>query len=151
MHTDENVRAGLSPSEARRQALLKLGGLAAVTESYRDRRGLPWLESTLRTSTSACGCSSKHRGFAATALLTLSLGIGATTAIFTMVDHVVVRPLSYPEAHRLYAVHEEPDALPHRPLIPVNAMHFQEWRRSTSRVRRHGAHPGAGSEPDRFR
>jgi predicted permease len=156
MHTDDNVRAGMSPSEARRQAVLKLGGVAAVTESYRDRRGLPWLESTLQDVHFGARMLVKHRGFAATALATLGLGIGATTAIFTMVDQVVVRPLSYPEAHRLYAVHEEPLPSLTVPLIPVNAMHFQEWRRSTSAfdgmalLQAHGGNLTGSGEPERL-
>src|SRR5687767_8804923 len=70
MHADDNVRAGMSPAEARRQALLKLGGITVVTENYRDRRGLPRLESIVQDIQFGLRMLLKHRGFTATALLT---------------------------------------------------------------------------------
>src|SRR5215207_4563813 len=70
-------------------------------------------------------------GFSLVAIATLALGIGANTAIFSVVDHVLLRPLAYRDAERLYAVHEVVPKFAHvAPLIPVNAMHFREWRRS---------------------
>ena len=156
MHTEDNVRAGLPPPEARRQAMLKLGGISSVTESYRDRRGIPSLESLAQDVRFGVRMLLKHRGFTAAALLTLGLGIGATTAIFTMVDHVVVRPLNYPDASRLYAVHEAPVPFLLSPLLPINAMHFQEWRRSTrafdgmALIRAEGLNLTGSGEPERL-
>ncbi|HKW97212.1 MAG TPA: ABC transporter permease [Bryobacteraceae bacterium] len=71
----------------------------------------------------------KSPGFSAIAIATLALGIGANTAIFSVVDGVILRPLSYPEAGRLFVIHEVVPKFSHiAPLIPVNAMHFREWR-----------------------
>ena len=70
-------------------------------------------------------------GFAFVAIATLALGIGANTAIFSVVDHVLLRPLPYRDSDRLYAVHEVVPKFAYvAPLVPVNAMHFREWRRN---------------------
>jgi putative ABC transport system permease protein len=69
----------------------------------------------------------KNPGFAAVAVLTLAFGIGANTAIFSIVDGVVLRQLSYKDASRLVAIHERVRMLPFAPALPVNAMHFRAW------------------------
>jgi hypothetical protein len=75
----------------------------------------------------------KDPGFSAIAIATLALGIGANTAVFSLVDRVVLRPLAYRDADRLYAVHEVVPRFAHiAPLVPVNAMHFREWRKSVT-------------------
>src|SRR5580765_2070315 len=74
----------------------------------------------------------KSPAFTLVAVATLALGIGANTAIFSVVDHVLLRPLAYRDATRLYAVHDVVPRFAHlAPMIPVNAMHFGEWRRNT--------------------
>ena len=73
----------------------------------------------------------KNPGFAVTALLTLALGIGANTAVFSLVDHVVLRPLVYRDAGRLYAIQEVvPKFSAIAPMVPVNALHFNTWRKT---------------------
>ena len=73
----------------------------------------------------------KAPGFAAVAIATLALGIGANTAVFSLVDAAILRPLAYRDAQRLFAIHEVvPKFANIAPLIPVNAMHFLEWRKS---------------------
>ncbi|HYL77418.1 MAG TPA: ABC transporter permease [Bryobacteraceae bacterium] len=73
----------------------------------------------------------KNPGFSAIAIATLALGIGANTAIFSVVDGVILRPLAYPDADRLVSIHEVVPKFSHiAPLLPVNAMHFREWRKS---------------------
>ena len=73
----------------------------------------------------------KDLGFSAIAIATLALGIGANTAVFSVVDSVILRPLAYREADRLFVIHEVVPKFSHiAPLIPVNAMHFLEWRKS---------------------
>src|SRR5688572_31719509 len=68
-------------------------------------------------------------GFATAAILTLALGIGATTAIFSIVDAVILRPMAYDDPDRLYSVHEViPAIAASTPLVPVNARHYEEWR-----------------------
>lgn len=72
----------------------------------------------------------KNPGFAIVAIVTLALGIGANTAIFSLVDHVILQPLAYPDAGRLYAIQEAvPTFAGAPPIVPVNAMHFLEWRK----------------------
>src|SRR5438876_9028287 len=84
LQTAENLRAGLSPVEARRQAVLKFGAVEAVKEEYRDQRGLPFLEMLLQDVRYGLRQLSSNPGLTLTVLLTLALGIGANTAIFTV-------------------------------------------------------------------
>src|SRR5579859_7705154 len=106
MHIQDNLHAGMAPQEARRQALLKLGGLDQTKELYRDRRGLPFLEILLHDLRFAFRTLGKKRGFATTAILTLAIGIGANTAIFSLVNSVLLRPLSYKDPQQLYLIRE---------------------------------------------
>jgi len=101
LHIEENLRRGMTPEAARRDALLKLGGIEQTKENYRDRRGLPLLETALQDFRFALRTLRKSPGFTAVAVLTLALGIGANTAIFTVVYGVLFRPLPFPEADRI--------------------------------------------------
>jgi putative ABC transport system permease protein len=101
MHVEERMRAGMTPEEARRDALMKLGGIEQTKEVYRERRGLPWLDALAQDLRLALRALRMRPGFALVAILTLALGIGATTAVFSVVDRVLFRSLPYPGDERL--------------------------------------------------
>jgi predicted permease len=104
-HTSELIAQGYEPDEARRRARLNLGGPEQVKEQCRDARGTRWLEDLLQDFRYVLRMLCKNPGFAAVALLTLALGTGATTVMFTVVNGVLLKPLSYPEPERLVALH----------------------------------------------
>src|SRR5262245_18860861 len=98
MQTTENLRSGLSPVEARRHALLKFGNVEAMKELYRDQRSLPFIETLVSDTHHAFRRLHKAPAFSAAVILTLAIGIGANTAVFGVVDSILIRPLAYPHA-----------------------------------------------------
>jgi macrolide transport system ATP-binding/permease protein len=125
MHIEDNLRAGMSPEEARRDALMKLGGVEQTKESYRDQRGLPRLETLQKNIRFGLRMLRKNPGFSAVALLTLALGIGATTAIFTAAYATLLAPLPYPQSDRLVNVWSQLQG--HRTWVSVGD--FTDWKR----------------------
>ena len=99
MQVEDNIRSGMTPDQARRAALLKSGGLEMAKEACRDRRRLPLLETTVRDLRHAFRLLSRSPAFTLVAALSLALGIGANTAIFTLLDQMVLRrlPVKHPE------------------------------------------------------
>ena len=108
-HASELIARGHSLNEARRQARVALGGPEQVKENCRDARGTRWLEDLLQDFRYAIRTLRKQPGFAAVALLTLALGSGATTVMFTVINGVLLKPLPYPEPDRLVTVHGHTD------------------------------------------
>ena len=107
LQTTENIRAGLSPEEARRQAVLKFGAVEAVRESYRDQRGLPFVETLMRDSRLALRRLRTSPAFTTATVLTLALGIGATTSIFTLAHAVLLKSLPVSRPEELYRLGRE--------------------------------------------
>jgi predicted permease len=93
MHTEEAVRGGLSANEARRQALLRLGGAEQTRQAWRDRRTFAWLEGLLQDARFGMRMLARNRAFTAVAILTLAVGIGVSVTAFTWIHAVLLQPL----------------------------------------------------------
>jgi predicted permease len=110
LQTAENLRAGLSPVEARRQAKVKFGGVEAVKEDYRAERGLLFIETFLQDLRYAIRLLRKSPGFTIVAILTLALGIGANAVVFAVLNALILRPLNVPDAESLYGIQHGDEA-----------------------------------------
>jgi putative ABC transport system permease protein len=104
LHMHEGERSGLGEAEARRQALIRLGGAEQARQAYRDRATLPCIENLLRDVRYALRGFRRNQAFTVTVILTLALGIGATTAVFSVVDRILFRALPYAHADRLVSI-----------------------------------------------
>ena len=109
METQEYIRRGMPPDEARRLALLSSGGMTQAAEAVRDQRGLPWVEGIVADTRYAFRALRHSPAFALIVILTLALGIGANTAIFSVVRGVLLKPLPHREGHRLVYLRQSTD------------------------------------------
>lgn len=105
MHVEDGMRAGLGSDEARRQALIRLGGAEQTRQAYRERSGLPWVESLLRDLRYGIRTLAKHPAVTAIAILSIALGIGANATIFSMVSRFLLRPAPVGDPTHLLALH----------------------------------------------
>jgi putative ABC transport system permease protein len=104
MLTEDNLRRGMAPEEAAREARLRLGGVTQLKETHRELQGLPALETFVQDARFALRMLRKNPGFTFVAGLTLALGIGANTAIFSVVHALLLEPLPYDHAEQLFNV-----------------------------------------------
>jgi predicted permease len=125
MHVDDNLRRGMTPEEARRQAQIKLGGVEQVQQIARDCRGLPWLEVFGRDVRYAARTLSRTPGFTAVAMLVMAIGIGASVSLFTVIHSVLLRPLPFPHPDRLVAIYSQDAAWSHNTVAPGD---FYDWQ-----------------------
>ena len=107
MHIEDNLRAGMLPEEARRVALVKLGGVTLTHELYREQRGLPMLETLFQDLRFGLRMLRKNPGYTLIAVLTLSLGIGATSAVFSLIQGVLLTPPPYQQPERIALITTE--------------------------------------------
>lgn len=111
-HVDDNLRAGMPRAEARRIALAALGGLAQTAESYRDRRSLPFLEKTIQDIRYALRLLRKSPAYTVTAIGVLAIGIGANSAVFSIVNGALLKAFPYTHPEQLVLLYER---LPNAP------------------------------------
>jgi predicted permease len=129
MLTERHMKRGLTREDARRQALVEFGGLDRYREAARDEYRSRPLEDLGRDIGMAVRNLVRIPAFSVAAVLTLALGIAATTVVYSMVDHVVLRPLPYRDADQLVVVREVIDEIRHDvPSLGTRAAHYLSWR-----------------------
>lgn len=126
MHVDDNIRAGMSPREARRVAVMKLGGIEQTKEAYRDRVTIPFLESVVQDLRFTFRQLRKNPAFTVTATAMVALGIGASVAIFAFVDAALIKPLPYRDPSRLLFVTE---TTPEIPRASFSYPDYVDWKK----------------------
>ena len=132
MHIEDNVRRGMTPEAARRDAILKLGGLEQTKERYRDRRTLPLLEHLMQDLRYAVRTLRKNPGFASTAILTLALGIGANAAMFSFADATAFRPPDVPRPAELVRLFTTTKTVPYDTLSYPDYLDYRARTQSLS-------------------
>ncbi|MBV8205225.1 MAG: ABC transporter permease, partial [Acidobacteria bacterium] len=119
----DNLRRAMSPEDSRSDAQRRFGALARIREEGYEARSLSWVESLLQDSIYGLRLMRRNPGFSAAAVLTLALGIGANTAIFSVVNAVLLRPLPYPDSGRLVVLQEKTPSM----QMSVSYSNFKDW------------------------
>lgn len=125
METKARIAAGASPDEAQRQARALFGSPEASKDGMRDARPARWLDETLRDARLALRSMRRTPAFACLVVFTLAIGIGASTAVWALIDGIVLRPLTYASADRLFTIDE---GTPDGGQRPTSYPSFLEWR-----------------------
>jgi predicted permease len=142
MHIEDGLRAGLSEDQARRQALIRLGGAEQARQAYRERAGLPVVDSFMQDLRYALRGFRRNPVFVLTAITTLALGIGATTAVLSVVDRILFRSLPYAHPDQLVSVGVT------APIIPQEFMlggWYEDWREHQKPFAAQTSQTGAGA------
>jgi putative ABC transport system permease protein len=137
------VAAGIPVNEARRRARLDIGSIDEVAEASRTARGLAWWDALRSDLRYAFRQIRKRPGFSAAAILTLAVGVGATAAVFAVVDSVLLRPLPYPSSERLYSLYEI-NARENVGRTRATVLNFMDWRTQATSFDGMAAHVGTG-------
>ncbi len=132
MHVADNMRAGMPEPEARRRALIALGGIAQTRERYRDRSSVGGIDELAQDVKYAVRSMVKDRGFTMSVVTVLALGIGAHTAIFSVVDALLLRPLPFRDADRLVMIWEDAHEVGFPKNTPAAGNYFSWKERSTT-------------------
>ena len=127
LHVADFVRAGMSEDEARRRALVALGGMAQTRERYRERSRVQWMDELSQDVKFATRVLLKDRGFTLAVVAVLALGIGANTAIFSVVDALVLKPLPFFEPDRLMVIWEDATGVGFPKNTPATGNYFS-WK-----------------------
>ena len=130
MHIDDNIRSGMSPEEAKRVAVMKLGGVDQTIEAYRDRATIPFLESMVQDLRFTLRQLRKNPTFAITSTVMVALGIGASVAIFAFVDAALIKPLPYQNPSRLLYITGTTPEIPNGALSYPDYLDFKNLNRS---------------------
>ncbi len=129
--TDENIAAGMPPDEARRRAILEFGGQEKIKEEVRDVYRIRLLDATVANLKSAFRFIRKSPTFSATVILTLALGIGANSAVFSAIDAILLKPLPFPDADQLMRV-DQYNPKTSSPLHLVAPVRLEDWNHLNS-------------------
>jgi putative ABC transport system permease protein len=127
LHIADNIRAGMNPEHARRQAHVQFGSVESAKDSMRERASFVWIETTWRDIRYAIRGLGRNPGFSITAIVSLALGLGASLAVFTVADNLLVRPLPYRNSAQLVMLWE---ANSHRDMHHSNVSpgNYFDWK-----------------------